>query len=97
MSVHFQGNVENTVAKTAKYFLNTAEKTQNISQKIQVLGPVPSYISKIKNKYRWQIIFKCEDDDNLGEILSQAEMTCRKNKGFSDVTIIIDKSPGMIN
>ena len=43
------GNVENTVAKTAKYFLNTAEKTQNVSQKIQVLGPVPSYISKIKN------------------------------------------------
>ena len=78
-------------------FLNTAEKTQNISQKIQVLGPVPSYISKIKNKYRWQIIFKCEDDDNLGEILSQAEMTCRKNKEFSDVAIIIDKSPGMIN
>ena len=53
--------------------------------------------SKIKNKYRWQIIFKCEDDDNLGEILSQAEMTCRKNKEFSDVAIIIDKSPGMIN
>ena len=97
VSVHFQGNVENIVAKTAKYFLNTAEKTQNISQKIQVLGPVPSYISKIKNKYRWQIIFKCEDDDNLGEILSQAEMTCRKNKEFSDVAIIIDKSPGMIN
>ena len=44
-----------------------------------------------------KIIFKCEDDDNLGEILSQAEMTCRKNKGFSDVAIIIDKSPGMIN
>ena len=44
-----------------------------------------------------KIIFKCEDDDNLGEILSQAEMTCRKNKEFSDVAIIIDKSPGMIN
>ena len=58
---------------------------------------MPSYISKIKNKYRWQIIFKCEDDDNLGEILSQAEMTCRKYKEFSDVAIIIDKSPGMIN
>ena len=43
---------------------------------------MPSYISKIKNKYRWQIIFKCEDDDNLGEILSQAEMTCRKKQGI---------------
>ena len=44
-----------------------------------------------------EVYFKCEDDDNLGEILSQAEMTCRKNKEFSDVAIIIDKSPGMIN
>ena len=66
VSVHFQGNVENIVAKTAKYFLNTAEKTQNISQKIQVLGPVPSYISKIKNKIQMADYFlKCEDDDNL--------------------------------
>ena len=47
VSVHFQGNVENIVAKTAKYFKH-CRKTQNISQKIQVLGPVPSYISKIK-------------------------------------------------
>ena len=84
-------------AKTAKIFLNTAEKTQNISQKNTGFRTRAVIYFKIKNKYRWQIIFKCEDDDNLGEILSQAEMTCRKNKEFSDVAIIIDKSPGMIN
>lgn len=97
VSVHFSGSVESKVEKAAKFFLDAARKIGKVNQKIQVLGPLPSYISKIKNKYRWQIIFKCEDEDAFGKVLSQAEMRCRESKELSDVAIVIDKSPNVIN
>ncbi|MCC8160990.1 MAG: primosomal protein N' [Oscillospiraceae bacterium] len=96
ISVLFQGPSETLVPQTAKYFVKQIGDLKALSQKIQVLGPIPSYISKIKNKYRWQIIFKCEDDDKLGEVLKNAETQCRANKIYEGVSIVIDKSPGMI-
>ena len=96
ISVQFQGASEGLVAQSAKYFVKAVGDIKELNQKIQVLGPIPSYISKIKNKYRWQIIFKCEDDDKLGEMLMKAETECRKNKNYASVSIVIDKSPGMI-
>lgn len=94
--VMFQGNDEEHTGKTARFFAEQLASLKEQKQKIQVLGPIPSYISKIKNKYRWQIVFKCEDDEKLGEILSEAEMSCRNSKNCSDISIVIDKSPGMI-
>lgn len=96
VSVHFQGNSESLTAQAARYFVKELGDITTIEQKIQVLGPIPSYISKLKNKYRWQIIFKCENDDALGEILYKAEMACRSNSDYEGIAIIIDKSPGMI-
>lgn len=96
VSVHFQGNSEALTAQSARYFVSEIGDIQDIEQKIQVLGPIPSYISKLKNKYRWQIIFKCEDDDALAERLHKAEIACRNNKDYEGIAIIIDKAPGMI-
>ncbi len=96
ISVQFQGSSEGLVSQAAKYFVKAVGDIKDMGQRIQVLGPIPSYISKIKNKYRWQIIFKCEDDDKLGERLFKAETACRKNKNYAAVSIVIDKSPGMI-
>ncbi|MGN0106777.1 MAG: hypothetical protein ACI4A5_03650, partial [Hominilimicola sp.] len=87
---------EGLVSQAAKYFVKAVGNINDMGQRIQVLGPIPSYISKIKNKYRWQIIFKCEDDDKLGETLLKAETACRKNKNYAAVSIVIDKSPSMI-
>ena len=53
-------------------------------------------ISKIKNKYRWQIIIKCDDDDGLNENLLRAEAACRSEKSLQSVAIVIDKSPNSI-
>ena len=96
ISVLFQGTDEVLTAQAARFFVKELGDIKSLSQKIQVLGPIPSYISKIKNKYRWQIVFKCEDDEKLGEKLYEAEMNCRKEKKYSDISIVIDKSPSMI-
>lgn len=96
VSVQFQGSDEQKTGDTARRFREEVGDIKAIGQKIQVLGPIPAYISKVKNKYRWQIIFKCEDDDALGKRLFNAEMTCRNEKAYSGVSIVIDKSPSMI-
>lgn len=96
ISVMFMGSDEERTAHTARFFVEKLPKLKEQEQKIQVLGPIPSYISKIKNKFRWQIVFKCEDDEKLGEMLFEAEMMCRNSKSCSNVSIVIDKSPSMI-
>ena len=96
ISVHFQGSSENTCANASRFFAKSLGDLKRFGQKIQLLGPIPSYISKIKNKYRWQIIFKCENDETFGKALLEAEMACRNNKDYAEVAIVIDKSPGMI-
>ncbi|MBQ8300676.1 MAG: primosomal protein N', partial [Clostridia bacterium] len=96
ISVHFQGSSENACANASRFFAKSLGDLKRFGQKIQLLGPIPSYISKIKNKYRWQIIFKCENDETFGKALLEAEMACRNNKDYAEVAIVIDKSPGMI-
>lgn len=96
IGVYFQSEDEGKTAQASRYFAKTIGDIKELGQKVQVLGPIPSAISKIKNKYRYQIIFKCEDDEALGEILAKAETETRANKDYEGVSIVIDKSPGMI-
>ncbi len=96
VSVHFQGASETLVPQAARYFVKEMGELSGMGQKIQLLGPIAAYISKIKNKYRWQIIFKCEDDGALGKELKRAETALRANKDYGGVSVIIDKSPNMI-
>ncbi|MBR0365256.1 MAG: primosomal protein N', partial [Clostridia bacterium] len=62
-----------------------------IDQKIAILGPIPSGVSRIKNRYRWQIIIKCDDSDSLNERLIKARNGAERE--FESVVITIDKDP----
>lgn len=96
IGVYFQSEDEGATAQASRYFAKAIGDIKEIGQKVQVLGPIPAAISRINNKYRYQIIFKCEDDEKLGEVLARAEMETRGNKDYEGVSIVIDKSPGMI-
>ncbi len=96
ISVQFQGISQTLVPQTAKFFLKQLGKMGTLNQKIQILGPVPSAVSKIKNKYRWQLLIKCEKGDELNDILREAADACRKNKNYRETTVIIDKNPNII-
>ena len=37
----------------------------------KVLGPLRAPLSKIKNKYRWRIVIKCESLKELLEVLTK--------------------------
>ena len=95
IAVYFTSEDEGKTAQSSRYFAQQVGGIKEMGQKVQVLGPIPCAVSRIKNKYRYQIIFKCEDDEQLGEILAAAEMKTRENKDYEGVSIVIDKSPGM--
>lgn len=96
IAVYFQSEDEGKTAQSSRYFAKAVGDIKKLGQRVQVLGPIPCAVSRIKNKYRYQIIFKCEDDEKLGEVLAKAETETRENKDYEGVSIVIDKSPGMI-
>lgn len=96
INIMFSGASETVVPRAARYFQKLLGNLEEQGQKIQILGPIPSSVSKIKNKYRWQILIKCTDNDGLNEILKKAYDECVNNKNYAGVSIIIDKNPNMI-
>ncbi len=96
VSVIFSGSQENTVSKCAKFFLKNLAPLSEMEQKTQVLGPVPAYVSKIKNKYIYRLLIKCENIDMLNETLVLARDKCKKNANYENITVVIDKNPNSL-
>ena len=74
-AVHVQGRVERDVQKSA---LNIALFSKKCIAKhkysITVLGPAPSPLDKIKDNYRWQLLFKGADTRELYELCVNLNM-----------------------
>jgi len=61
---------------------------------MQVFSPMPSPISKIKNRYRWRIIIKC----NLGNnIISKIRLSINSIKTTTNTRISVDVNPNNMN
>lgn len=97
VSVLISGTSETLVPQAAKFFARQLQGLQTAGQKTQILGPVPAYISRIKNKFRWRIIIKCEHADGLNLILNEAQTACRENANYKDIAVVIDKNPFSIS
>lgn len=93
VSILITGSGENIVQQAAKYLRKHLAPLETAEQKVQILGPVPAAISKIKNKFRWRIIIKCEDADGISEILTDAVSACYNNKSYERISFVIDKNP----
>ena len=62
-------------------------------KEIRVMGPVESPIAKIKGKYRWQFLFKCESNGLLKLFLSEVERLCANGVRSSVVSLLIEVDP----
>lgn len=56
-------------------------------------GPVRAPLARLRNRYRWRIIIKCNSIDKLTDILTIAEAEFRMKKGKSDVELSMDINP----
>ena len=69
-------------------------KKQNIQ--LEIYKPVTSPISKIKNKYRWRIIAKCNLNNTIVNLVNNTLEEYYKLK-FKSTRIIADINPNNMN
>lgn len=57
---------------------------------LRILGPSPTNIAKINNKYRYKIIIKCKNNSDFRKLMSISFAQFEKNREFSKVSSYID-------
>jgi primosomal protein N' (replication factor Y) len=85
--------VENEVRQSAVRLAGFCRQTvKNNKLKIETLGPAPSPLDKIKDNYRWQILLKGADTEQL-HVLCSAIMGTRQELIGRQCTLAIDVDP----
>jgi primosomal protein N' (replication factor Y) (superfamily II helicase) len=88
-----KGRVEADVQKTALLITQYCRKlVEKEKYRIEVLGPAPSPLDKIKDNYRWQILLKGVDTDEL-HMLCSAIGSERSTLIKRDCDLTIDVDP----
>ena len=65
--------------------------------KVDILGPAPAPLSRIKRKYRWQLTLKAKRVSHIHKILTSLRDEIQGNQMLKGVSIIIDVDPvGML-
>ena len=85
IAVHFRGENEMEVANFAEFFSKSINPF--VHDKIFVSGPAPSPIEKIKNKFRYQIIYRGSQMLNLRKQLRYYALHAKRPK---DLQLFID-------
>ena len=62
-------------------------------KEVQVLGPVEAPLTKLKGKYRWQILVKSKGSELLHYFLKEVETLSKRILRGSGVALIIDVDP----
>ena len=96
VSVGFSGAADKNVAECAKFYARALAKLEQDRAGVRLIGPIRAAISRIKNKYRWQLIIKAPRTRNISAELAEAQKLCRRNRNFDGVSIVADKNPNTI-
>ena len=92
----FSGTNEATVRSASNFGLELIRKftaDEYKSEKIIVLGPVPSRVAKVNNKYRYRLIIKCRATKRLREMISEILNEFATDRRFNAVTAFADINP----
>ena len=57
--------------------------------KLIILGPAPTAVAKVNNRYRYRMIIKCRNNKNFRNMLK----TAIDIKLVNDVTVSVDMNP----
>jgi len=90
VNIRISGGKEGQVQASAMQVATLCR--QSAHKKVEVLGPAPSPIDRIRDRYRWQILLKGENGSMLHQICSEIlEQYQKLTKG--DIRISIDVDP----
>lgn len=98
--ISFVAEDENNAALCAKAFferLVALNKTDYSGEKLIVLGPSPSKISKLRNQYRYGLTVKCKNSKSVRKMLNEVLKSVGKLKEYKDVSVSVDLNPYELN
>lgn len=88
VSLTLRGRKEERVFKAADALRESIERKDK-DKKIEILGPAPAPISRMKGMYRWNIFLKSAEIENITGILKKV----LENRRASGVIITVDIDP----
>lgn len=95
-AIGFAGIKEMQVRAASKIFLEKLkEKSQGKykDEKIIVLGPMPSRVLRVNNKYRYRIIIKCKNTSSFRSLISELLTELGKDSRFKTINVFADINP----
>ncbi|MDD3705591.1 MAG: primosomal protein N' [Clostridiaceae bacterium] len=90
-NIIISGTVEDEVIKYANEIGILLDEAIKQYKDVEKLGPAAAAISRIKNRFRWQIVVKGKSEDVLRKILRSLAETC--DEGRSNVSMSMDLNP----
>lgn len=90
-NIIINGLHQETVAKVAKEAGNILSVIVKEMENVEMWGPASAPLSKIKNRYRWQIVLKAEREKQLIEILTKFNSS--NIYSFNNISIGMDINP----
>jgi primosomal protein N' (replication factor Y) len=94
--VRLSGESENRVRERAlrlgEILRENRERT-NAFRPVKIFGPAPSPISRIRDKWRWQIVIRDRQPSRMRELLDACLLEYEKDKGRTGVHLIFDMDP----
>jgi primosomal protein N' (replication factor Y) len=82
--------VENQACAVAAALRQLQNRTEKFREQIEVLGPAPAPIEKLRNRFRWQLLLKGKQSSALLEFARQARQLAPKSRS---VRLHIDVDP----
>lgn len=90
-SVLFSGTNERQTKEAAAAFLKLfEEKVSKSGIPIRILGPTPSHIAKIADKWRWKLIVKYRPDNAFFEAMGESLKEFSKKKEYLKIEVTAD-------
>ena len=90
-SVLFSGTNERTTMEAAAAFSKLLEeKVSKTGIPIRILGPTPSHVAKIADKWRWKLIIKYRPDGDFFSTMGETLKEFSKNKDFVKIEVMAD-------
>ena len=82
-ALHFSGNLEESVQRGAKEAVALLIRLRRSrGGRVEILGPVAAPLSKIRGRYRWQLLLKCRRRDTLHGLLKAFQDEWRPPTGI---------------
>ena len=89
-TILLRGEVENEVIQTANHLLDQLEVfKEDRFPSVEIRGPVPAPLAKIRNKFRWHFLLRSEDVEELRELIQCAV----SETSSASIDLIVDIDP----